>query len=92
MPVITIGSCSQSRREAAGIFATYLWAISEAEYCGPDGTTLMREHGVTPGGNPINGRWTLRAPDGRFVRCDQYRNEIAKFFGLHLSSVNLVRR
>ncbi len=38
--------------------------------------SLKREYGKTPNGNPINGFWVLRDPDGKFIDYDQSRNDL----------------
>lgn len=41
------------------------------------GLSLQREHGQTPNGNSLSGRWVLRN-HGAFVDFDQYRNDLAE--------------
>lgn len=54
-------------------------ALSEPEhYTFQNGMTMRREQGTTPNGNPIAGRWVLRAADGTWMDCDQYRYDLAQ--------------
>lgn len=43
-----------------------------------DGRTMQREMGLTPNGNPLNGRWVLRSADGEFLDFDRYRHDLAE--------------
>ena len=36
---------------------------------------VKREHGLTPNGNPLNGKWVYRK-NGEFIDYDQYRNDL----------------
>jgi hypothetical protein len=49
-------------------------------YSAADGRTIRREHGLSPNGNPLCGRWVLREADGTFVDYDQYRYDL---FSMH---------
>jgi hypothetical protein len=75
---------------AVNVESTALFHISDDEYRGEDGTTLKREYGETPNGNPLNGRWVLRGPDGERIDFDQYRHDLASRYRLNLlnTSVN----
>lgn len=46
--------------------------------------TLAREHGKTPNGNELNGRWVLRDAKGEWVDFDQYRHDLAARYDLEL--------
>lgn len=63
---------------------TEMQEISDDEYRSADGSSLRREHGLTPNGNPMNGRWVLRSGPGGMVDFDRYRNDIAERHGLKL--------
>lgn len=63
--------------------------VSDQEYQSDCGKTLRREDGLTPNGNPINGKWVLRNEDGVFVDFDQYRHDLASHHGLNLNSDRL---
>lgn len=51
-------------------------AQGEPTYQADNGYTMRREHGLTPNGNPLNGRWVLRDADGKFIDFDQYRHDL----------------
>jgi hypothetical protein len=71
------------------IESTTLFGVTDDEYRNNDGTVLRREHGETPNGNPLNGRWVLRNSKGLFIDFDRYRNDIAERNGLTLHISNL---
>jgi len=48
------------------------------KYATEDGWLMRREHGETPNGNPIAGRWVLRNERGEWVDVDQYRSDLAE--------------
>lgn len=56
-------------------------------YRSAEGHTMQRENGVTPNGNPVGGRWVLRAPDGSWIDCHQYRTDLAEHHGFNLIAV-----
>lgn len=56
--------------------------ISQDQFRAEDGRTMAREHGSTPNGNPLSGRWVLRTADGAFLDFDQYRHDLAERNGL----------
>jgi hypothetical protein len=62
--------------------------IAEGEedllYTSAEGYRMERENGLTPNGNEINGRWVLRDPQGEWIDCDQFRNDLAEWYGLVL--------
>jgi hypothetical protein len=54
-------------------------------YLVADGATIKREHvGETPNGNPMDGRWVLRAVAGTFVDFDRYRHDLMERNGIVL--------
>ncbi len=53
----------------------------ETEYHG-DGMIMKREHGKTPNGDEIDGRWVLRMDDGTWIDFDQYRHDLAERNGI----------
>lgn len=56
-----------------------LTALEDPEvdgYVTEDGGTVKREEGLTPNGNPINGRWVYRDATGTFIDVDQYRHDL----------------
>lgn len=59
-------------------------AVSPDKYEGADGYVLQREYGLTPNGNPMNGRWVLRDGEGRMLDFDRYRSDLAERFQLKL--------
>jgi hypothetical protein len=61
-----------------------LTEISENEYKSQSGYTMRREDGTTPMGNPINGRWVLRDPNGEWIGVDQYRHDLAPRHGFDI--------
>lgn len=52
--------------------------VRDEVYEGEGGLRMEREHGLTPNGNPMGGRWVLRDKDGKLVDFDQYRNDLAE--------------
>lgn len=54
-------------------------------YTSEDGHVMKREEGLTPNGNPINGRWVLRSPDGSWVDVDTYRIDLANCHGFEIT-------
>lgn len=54
------------------------------EYRSEDGHVMRREEGTTPNGNPISGRWVLRAPGGEWLDFDKYRSDLAERNGFKL--------
>lgn len=55
--------------------------VDEQEYRSDDGHTIKREQGLTPNGNPLNGRWVLRDPEGKFIDFNQYRHDLIEHNG-----------
>lgn len=49
---------------------------SDDNYIGDGDCRMQREHGLTPNGNSIGGRWVLRGPDAEWIDCDQYRHDL----------------
>lgn len=47
-----------------------------AKYYFKDGSTMEREYGTTPNGNPMGGRWVKRSADGAMIDFNQYRYDI----------------
>jgi hypothetical protein len=45
-------------------------------YVSDGGFRMQREHGLTPQGNPVAGRWVLRGPEGEWIDHDQYRHDL----------------
>jgi hypothetical protein len=46
-------------------------------YTAVDGSlTIQREHGLTPNGNQLGGRWVVRDAGGNMVDFDQYLNDL----------------
>lgn len=45
-------------------------------YRGEDMSTIERENGLSPNGNPIAGRWVYRDPKGVWIDMDQYRHDL----------------
>lgn len=41
-----------------------------------DGSSLSREYGNSPNGNPFDGKWVYRDNKGNVVDHDRYRNDI----------------
>jgi hypothetical protein len=63
--------------------------LEPERYIFPNGMAMQREEtGSTPQGNPTGGRWVLRAGDGSWIDCDQYRADLAERHGLTLNSIN----
>ena len=61
------------------------------KYATEDGWMMRREHGETPNGNPIAGRWVLRDQRGEWVDFDQYRSDLAERNGMAFAfSPNMV--
>lgn len=60
-------------------------AVNDERYESDLGYVLAREHGETPNGNPISGRWVLRDRTGTMLEIDQYRNDIACWWHLELN-------
>ena len=58
--------------------------VMEDEYRSGIGHVMRREQGTTPNGNPIGGRWVLRAPDGAWIDVDQYRHDLAPRHGFRI--------
>ncbi len=50
-----------------------------------DGRRMEREYGMTPNGNPLDGRWVLRSIKGDLVDFDQYRYDLAERNGLRFN-------
>jgi len=48
------------------------------------GYVMEREHGRTPNGNQMGGRWVLRNPQGEMIGFDQYRHDLAEIHNLEL--------
>lgn len=61
--------------------------ISDDEFRGEDGTTLKREYGETPRGNPMNGRWVLRGPGGELIDFDRSLNDLVSHYDLNLLEI-----
>ena len=61
--------------------------IENQRYECQNGRILQREQGTTPQGNPIGGRWVLRAKDGTWMDCDQYRYDLAQRNALILTTI-----
>jgi len=60
-------------------------SVSDTEWRAPDGEYVMRrENGLTPNGNPLNGRWVLRDAGGAFLDFDRYSNDLAERHNLRL--------
>lgn len=53
-------------------------------YISDDGWEMKREYGLTPNGNPMNGRWVLRDSSGQLIDFDQYRNDLVEHYHLRL--------
>jgi len=63
--------------------------ITENHYQADDGVKLKREYGLTPNGNPMDGRWVLRNEKGDMVDFDKYRNDLAEHYMLKLETANM---
>lgn len=59
-----------------------LHEVNDKLYRADDGRSMGREHGETPNGNPLGGRWVLRSAAGEFLDFDQYRHDLASRNGL----------
>lgn len=46
------------------------------------GYSARREHGLTPNGNPVSGRWVLRDATGAWLDFDKYRHDLWERNGL----------
>lgn len=56
-------------------------------YTSTCGLVLQRERTTkTPNGNPMGGRWVLRARNGDMLTFNQYRNDIAEAYNLDLGA------
>lgn len=44
--------------------------------------SARREHGKTPQGNELNGRWVLRDSEGNWIDHDQYRSDLFSRHGI----------
>lgn len=64
------------------------YGYSEHFYVSDDGYVVRREHGKTPNGNELGGRWVLREITGRFIDYDQYRNDLAERHGYRIATGN----
>lgn len=53
-------------------------------YRGTNGWVMRREHGLTPNGNEIDGRWVLRDEQSAWIDVNRYRNDIVERYGLKL--------
>lgn len=58
----------------------------EESYIFDTGWTMRREYGLTPNGNPMNGRWVLRDDSGKMIDFDKYRNDLAAHYRLNLDN------
>ena len=58
--------------------------IRDDYYLSDDGHVMQREYGKTPGGNPLNGRWVLRAPDGVWIDFDIYGSDLTERHGFSI--------
>ncbi len=72
--------------ENEGKYDLAMVQVSEDEYRGLNGASMKREHGETPNGNAIGGKWVLRNPKGRFMDFDKYRHDLAARNRLRLIS------
>jgi hypothetical protein len=52
-------------------------------YESADGHVMAREHGRTPNGNPMAGRWGLRK-NGTLLDFDVYSNDLAERHNLNI--------
>lgn len=59
-------------------------------YLFPNGSRMKREYGVTPNGNPLNGRWVLRDKEGKWLDFNQYRSDLAEHNNLNFSNATEV--
>ena len=50
--------------------------VKREEYVSEQGHRSVREYGLTPNGNPINGYWVLRDRSGTFIDYDKYRSDL----------------
>lgn len=55
-------------------------------YRADNGATVRREYGLTPGGNPLSGRWVLRDAQGGWVDFHQYRHDLFEHNGYRPAS------
>lgn len=62
-----------------------LHPFGQDKYATEDGWLMRREHGETPNGNPIAGRWVLRNERGELVDFDKYRSDLAERNGLAIA-------
>lgn len=58
---------------------------SKDGYVSDDGYTMRREQGIGPNGNSISGKWVLRNPDGKWINCDMYRDDLASSYGFKIN-------
>ena len=65
--------------------------MGEDGYQSEDGYCMRREHGTSPNGNKIGGRWLLRGPAGEWMGHDQYRHDLAPRFGFVIEDGALKR-
>lgn len=56
--------------------------VEEETFTSGSGYSARREHGLTPNGNPVNGRWVLRDAKGAWVDFDKYRHDLWERNGL----------
>ena len=66
--------------------ATVIRKISDDLYRSDCGHVMQREYGETPGGNPLNGRWVLRAPDGAWIDFNESRFDLAEHHGFSIQN------
>lgn len=62
--------------------------VADDAYLADCGCTMRREHGKTPNGNSINGRWVLRDAAEGWVDFEQYRFDLMERHGFRSASLN----
>lgn len=58
-----------------------LVAESSSKLVCEDGSVLAREYGNAPNGEPLQGCWVLRDPNGTIIDYGSYRNDITERHG-----------
>lgn len=84
--VLTRDSTDESFRSASPGEVIRMIEVHQDRYESSDGYVMKREYGMTPNGNPLNGRWVLRDATGAAVGFDRYRNNLAEHYNLRLES------
>ena len=59
-----------------------IYEIDDSSYKSDGGAMVRREYGKTPVGNDVAGRWVYRDRDGKWIDCDQFRNDLFERNGI----------